>query len=173
MEVFCENLNAYETSLQFGLPQQTAWMRNCRGKAVKLLDIHKHRPPKTEQYRFIHMTRNSWDQAKSQQMFLTLTTGIKFDNHSLRKLQRSIKRDREAVRQLLPCYKNSTSLEIKFSELITYPHTVADQVAQFCEAPLEVEAMAAIVIPRTPEPIGGHLEALQIRGIEGLKYGNC
>lgn len=163
MPVFCENYQSYETQRQFDLPHRSDWMERCRGKAVKILDIHQHRPPKTERYRFIHMVRNTRDQTESIEKFTRLMTGLTWDKHGFRKMQRSLKRDRETVRQLLPRYKGSMVLEVKFSELVTQPSVAAQQVARFCDCDLDVAKMVAVVIPRDPAALGGAIEVLQMR----------
>lgn len=150
LPIYAENTWAYETPLNTRLPEESAWLQDCRGKAVKIIDPHRFTPPKGLPCRFIWMTRNIREQAKSQVKFLR-TLGHEIPKCEIKTLIRYIDRDMTICVQLLKTYQRPL-LHVRFESLIKHPMLTAKRVSVFCDG-LNVEAMARCVKKRSPKAL--------------------
>lgn len=147
MPVFADDLLSYETNLVRELPQNWRWLRNCQGKAVKILDPHKHAPHSLYTYRFIWMDRNPLQQAKSSRKFMQ-AIGLPFSRHEVAAWARSIERDVPECLEVLK--RRGEVLRVRFEDVLSHPQREAKRVADFCGL-VAVDEMAGVVIARRPE----------------------
>lgn len=161
MEVYADNMDSFETIKNMELPKYDAFLYDCRGKAVKILDPLYFKPPGGKHnYRFIWMWRNPADIVKSQYKFfkhlqpntppLTLQSMVRLSN----------KADTDYLnsKALLASYKNSKMLVVSFAEALEDPLKTADIVAEFLDKDFDTYKMAAVVADRGPECCEGFLE---------------
>lgn len=147
---------AFETDHALTLPEQTAWLDECEGKAVKILEPLRFRPPAGREYRFILMRRKPMEQAKSQIKFLRWM-GMNADTKQTRRMANGLLADYPRMLGLLMALGPVHT--VSFEELLRHPRVVGKAVAGFLERELDVEKMAAQVITRGPECLEGMLEA--------------
>ena len=162
IEPYADNLYSYEAEDVLGLPSQTKWLDKAEGKAVKILEPLEYRPPKTRAYRFVVMTRDPIEQAKSQVKFARATgVDIAANQKTIRILAGSNERDTAALIKMIQGYPNAALLVISFEALILDPLEQALLVSDFCGG-LHVSAMTAEVIDRLPQCLPYLLELEQI-----------
>lgn len=166
MEVYCEpeNINnSYETNKIMGLPDHFLWLEDCKGKAVKVLDPHRWRLPQAYEYKVLFASRNLKEQAKSQYKLLAALGAINplygsRKRNQLRKIERCLKDDRRVSLRRFLIMERCEAMEIHFENILSYPLTEAERIAQFLGRDLDVEKMASVVVERSPENYDGFLE---------------
>lgn len=153
-----------------GLPEGAGWVRECRGRAMKVLNPHRSRLPFGHSYRFIWLDRDVREQAKSCVKILK-SVGIPANRDDRQGIEAGIKRDRRpalgAVRELGPV------LVLAFERLLETPAIVASEISQFCGGGLDVLAMASEVLPRSPRCLDYVLERHQVRGTGDSAFGEA
>ena len=170
---------SYETDLVTRLPADSAWLADCRGKAVKLLDPHRWTPPPGLPYRFIWMQRNPKEQAKSQVKFLKRLQQEQQHNihypaiwpsqymrlvtsRDVPNFRKQIQFDMRRCVSILESYRRPW-LRVRFESVLKHPTLVADNVSRFCGG-LDVEAMVTCVRKRPVHCVPGMLEYEQEEG---------
>lgn len=150
---------AYETRRVFGLPDDAGWLEDCRGMAVKLLDLHHGMPlPPAKPYRFILMARDPVQQAASMRKFMRELGGMQIDAESDPEVARSIQRDQKTIERHIR--QRGPVLKVRFEDVFGDPKGTAARVARFCDDELDAEVMAGVVCDRPPECFPGLLEAV-------------
>lgn len=130
----------------------TPW-EECDGKAVKLVDSHLHFPP-AGSYRVIRLHRDLIQQARSTNKWVGAVSGIQALPVS--RLIGSIRRDYVTIDEWAAKH---ITLHLPFEDLVGKPREAAKTIAHFVQTTLNVDAMAACVIPRGPEC---HAELLEV-----------
>lgn len=137
----------------------TAWVHDCHGKAVKVLDAVARMPLMAVPYRVILMRRNHTEQARS---FLKFGRWIGMesdpnDRAVVKKVAESF--DQDFNRLHAACLDLGPTRIIDFESVLGDPATSASQVCGFIDIPsLFTTAMAAQVIPRQTECLPYMLE---------------
>ena len=159
--VYCEPGNvgiSFETNQAVRLPAAHAWLNECEGKAVKILEPTTFRPPSGPTYRFILMQRDVWEQAKSQVKFLRVVGGIRAVRmEDVPRLARGLVQDYPKMLEFLQGL--GLVLPLRFEEVLAEPGLMARTVQAFLGRPLDTDKMAAQVFPRDPRCLKGLLEA--------------
>lgn len=146
---YADNFVSYETSKVLGLPRHAEWLVLCEGKAVKLVEPLYLMPLPRRSWRFILMRRDPMEQAKSQIKFIRmLGTPIADDAPTLGVLAASLKADLPKMRRQLG--KLGPMIEVAFEDVLADPLGSARRIEAFLGVPLDTDAMAARVIPRSP-----------------------
>lgn len=147
------------------VPLAAAFITTCEGKAVKVLDPHRHRLPHGFKYRVIWMKRDYDEQARSQLKFLSLVGGMAIPNkrQAEKKIAASIEFDHRLSMAMLVNEYRSSMLRVSFESLLINSEDEAARVAAFClPDALDVAAMAAVVVPRPFACLPGLLEAATV-----------
>jgi len=156
MPVFRETDSwSYETELITKLPDDSAWLQECYGKAVKLLDPHRWTPPQGLPYRIIWMTRIWQEQAKSQVKFLK-ALGKPISKKDVPYFRKMIKQDTGTCLLLLKQY-HCPFLRVQFESLLKHPTLIAEKVSAFCGG-LDVGKMVSCVKKRSVRCLPGMME---------------
>jgi hypothetical protein len=159
MQIFCDagKTESCETDHIFGLPSNWGWLSECQGKAVKLLDPHKNRPVSSFEFRFIWMNRDPIEQAKSQlkllNVFGEMNVGSRHEIRAMASLNRRDLKDALGV-----CKLFGPTMAINFEDVLTHPEPIARSVSLFLDRELDVKAMAAQVVQRSPKCLHYMLE---------------
>jgi|SRR6185295_9069033 len=166
---------SYEDDRARDIPLSAAFLRECQGKAVKVLDPHRHQLAREFDYDILWIHRDTTEQARSMVKFLR-ACGARIVNGraAVRAIARSIPEDYLAFQRLRPHLAHRV-LELSFERLITEPRQVAAGVDAFLGRDLDVGAMAASVVFRTPHCLPGMLEVDQLeadRAVESTKEGD-
>jgi len=146
---------SYETERITRLPDDSAWLQECHGKAVKLLDPHRWTPLPGLPYRFVWMHRDAKQQAKSQVKFLK-TLGKRVSNKDIPFFRKQIQRDTATCLRLLKSY-HCPLLRVRFESTLKHPLLIAEKVSRFCGG-LDVEKMTACVKKRPVRCLSGMME---------------
>lgn len=159
MRVVPDEGPAHEDQRAVTLPGEAAWLAECRGAAIKILDIHTFTPPPAHPYRFIVLTRDTAEQAASQiKMLGAFGNAVRTDRRMRRSLTVQIAKDEMRIRRLVAFYPDSAHLLLRFENVLTDPLGAARAMAALVDQPLDVDAMAAVVIRRPPQCLAGMLE---------------
>jgi hypothetical protein len=166
---------SYEDDRAQDIPLSAEFLRECQGKAVKVLDPHRHELAREFDYDILWIHRDPTEQARSMVKFLRACGG-RIDNGRsvVRAIARSIPEDYLAFQRLRPHLAHRV-LELSFERLLTEPRTVSARVAEFLGRDLDVGAMVAAVIYRTPRCLPGMLELDQLeadRAVASTKGGD-
>ena len=156
LPTYAENNVAFESHDIFRLPADHAWLDAVEGKAIKLLEPLYLAPLPIRDWRFILMTRDEEQQAKSQLKFLNFLGGTLIPERSWKRMAKSLRTDVPRMRALLG--ERGAVLEIAFEAVLAKPFDVAEKLADFVGMPLDCRAMAQRVIPRSPKNYPGLLE---------------
>ena len=141
--------NSWETERMLGLPISTAWLDECRGRAVKILEPLQFTPPRIGyRYRFIWMTRDPHQQARSQvKMLRAADVRVVVD---LPRHRASLRQDEVRALELLRSYDGDLEV-VAFEQVLGDPHGTALRLARHLDLSLCVEAMASVVMARDPQ----------------------
>jgi len=151
---------SFEDARAAAVPLSATFLRDCQGRAVKILDPHRHQLMEGFAYEVLWLHRDPDQQAQSQLKFLRDVGGmpVQADRRTRRAIARSIVEDYQAFQRLragLSCHR---ILELHFERLLTAPNTCAVRIVEFLERPLDRLRMAEVVIPRPPTCLAGFLE---------------
>lgn len=146
------------------LPRHHEWLADCRGKAIKILDPHRHTPPTHYPYRWVFMRRDSRQQALSQIKFLEALFGSQITY--TRKLRESIRADNQRLPAWLrERYGKNNVLVVRFEKLISNPLDTALRVCRFLSVgSSEAEVMTNAIHRREPECLSTLWELEAIAG---------
>lgn len=167
IEPFCDaeqNRYSYETHHTMRLPRENEFLLGCYGKAVKILDPQRHTPPPLHRYRFVWMKRNYREQAKSLVKFMhAAAPATQRLTPKLDRMADSLERDEKVMRPELKAMGDI--IVVRFESLIKRPKHEAQRVASFLNMDgLAAEAMAKVVVKRSPKCYKGLLEAQLMKG---------
>jgi hypothetical protein len=140
-------------SVSYEMPSLSALLgvSDLAGHAVKVLDmiLYGSLPfyAKVRDWRFIWLDRNPWQQALSQEKFVTwVMPGLKVDHAAL---MESYRVDRPIA--LGKLQRLGPVLTLAFEDLLADPLEGARSVEGFLDQPFDVEAAAAAVHKRGPK----------------------
>lgn len=170
MEIYAESPTSGEHSDVLRLPKETAFLEQCEGKAIKVLDVHRNRLPRTHDYCFIWTQRNSIEQAKSHQKMLGLLMNRTFTWAETKGLAKALDIDTPRVQDFLRRQYGAHVLVIQFEDVLAAPAIYAGEVAEFIRERafvaggidavprLDLDRMAAVVLPRSRKCLPNLLE---------------
>jgi hypothetical protein len=155
---------AYETKITLELPGNWEWLLDCGGRAVKVLDPHRHQLPPWLPYRFVWMRRDFRQQARSSKRFGKLMNEAQAAEAHLRgqpaptpiaiprlsALIERLKHESRAALELLAMYPYGQLTVIDFEDVLREPARAAVVLARAVgRDDLDLEAMVAQVIERS------------------------
>jgi hypothetical protein len=128
------------------LAEDSAWVRQARGRAVKVVSRLLHCLPADEEYRVLFMQRDLNEVLASQRAMLRRQRRpVEVDDGRLAGIFASHLRQ---VEEWLATQPQIQTLWIDHRQAIAEPLAVANRVAGFLGRPLDVAAMARVVDPR-------------------------
>jgi len=144
---------AHEAAVVFnGGTLSSYWLRTVPGSAVKVLDPQRGRLGQGIPYRVIWLDRDHDEQAKSHAKFMGIFSGgVTMRREERRAFARSYVRDRPAAFRVLRAAGAEQFLEVHFEVILAAPLHAAAAINRFCGGHLDVQKMAAVVLPRGPE----------------------
>jgi hypothetical protein len=151
----------FEVEAVKSLAADSAWLRSCRGRAVKVVSpLLQHLPPDLY-YRLVFMLRPIEEVVTSQRRMLEregsgAATGEAFAG--------SLRAHLQDVRRWLLTRTNFDVLFVQYRNLIEHPHTEAQRVAAFVGRSLAVAKMAESISPELYRERAGGLSAPPAEG---------
>jgi hypothetical protein len=128
------------------LAQESAWIVEAQGKAIKVIyRLLPHLPPH-HRYNILLMERNIEEVYASQQAMLE-STEHPAAGQDRPTILRAFERDFDAVKQWLTRQANIRCMTVPFRELVDHPVLWAERVAGFLGYALDRDGMAASVEP--------------------------
>lgn len=129
----------------------SAFLDTCRGRALKVLDPHRNQLPRGFAYRLIWISRDVRQQAQAAIKFARwVGCGIPDDARTRAAFARSIAHDRELFRRRDQPHLHLTRLDLTFEGILADPVGTSLALAAWLDRPLDIAAMAAAVMARSP-----------------------
>lgn len=156
---------SYETAATLRLPQEWDWLMSCEGRAIKVLDPHRHQLPPMLPYHFVWMRRNVRQQARSQRRFVRMLSDAGHDipTPSLSDLIARLKHESHAALKLLAMYPWGVLTVVDFENVLANPAEGAVKIARASgRSDLDLQAMANAVHDRGPRCLAVPWELSQL-----------
>jgi hypothetical protein len=139
--------------------------KECRGKAVKVVDTYKQFPPVGYSYKIIYLQRDPIQQALSFNKFLREIVGQ--PELPLQLVQDSFAQSYGLINQWFNRSKGVKGI-VKFEDILSKPQIVARRLARIVGQKLDTSAMAKSVVDRSAKCYPGFLEMSLIDKVEGF-----
>lgn len=145
---------SYEKDELIGGCDLESVMPKITGRASKLLDAHRVSkwPSEIPNCKIIWLERNIKEQAKSQVKFLQLAAGLDIPSSAWRVMRSQLRMDHSQCMRVLDF---RDILVLHFERILKDPIAVAHTLERYLEMPMNVEAMASVVIQRSPKCAAG------------------
>jgi len=128
------------------LAQDSSWIEEARGKAIKIIyRLLPHLPPRLE-YDILFMERDLHEIYDSQKTMLEAKSDPSAGQDRDRMVH-ALGRDLDMVREWLAKQASIRCISVPYAKMVREPERWAVQVAQFLGRDLDVGAMAAVVDP--------------------------
>lgn len=122
-----------------------SWLRDARGRAVKIISYLVRHLPGENNYKVIFMLRDMEEVLASQAKMLERRgEGNDTDDEQMRQLFES---DLWRTRYFIKHNRNVEALEVGYRDVLDDPESQARRIAAFLGGQRDVEAMAAVVDP--------------------------
>lgn len=157
--VVADNHHSYEDDRANLMNAEFNFLRECQGKAVKLLLADEMKLPELP-YDFIWCRRSAREQALSQLKFLKHVGGLSGIRMELEwpRLAQGISRDTLPAQAKLRNLPGARLCEVWFERVLAYPRDEAHKLGLWLGKALDVDAMVAQVKPRTAQCYQGFME---------------
>lgn len=133
----------YEFERVKQLPQDTAWLPDAEGKAVKMVSMLLYELPKDRQYRVIFMRRAMPEILASQKkMLLRRNHDMHIDDAEMKELFEGHVKNISAWLKEQP---HLTVLEVWYNDMMKQPAIEAERINTFLGGQLDTQAMANTV----------------------------
>lgn len=151
MEVVTDNIRTADTDNPRGyyefervkkIKQDTSWLLEARGKAVKMVSQLLYDLPAGERYRIIFMERNMEEMLDSQEKMLA-RLGRKAAPRD--EIQRSFGLHLERLFQWLEQQRNMEVIRTSYNTLLQYPEEQARRVRDYLGGSVDLESMVNTV----------------------------
>jgi hypothetical protein len=134
----------YEFERVKRLPEDTAWLPDAQGKAVKVISALLPKLPPAFVYKIIFMRRNIQEILNSQKQML-IRRGEPTDTISDQRLISAFQHHLEFVRNWVAGQPNITVLYTDYDAILKDPFSSSQSINRFLGASLDTEKMAKIV----------------------------
>ena len=122
------------------------WLRDCRGKVVKIISFLLLDLPEENFYKVIFMRRNLEEVIASQNKML-VRRGEPTDEANDAKMIQRYKMHLRKVEYVLEEYDNFEAIDVDYRQALEDPRTYAARIGEFLGAKLDLDRMAAVVDP--------------------------
>ena len=126
--------------------EDTSWLREARGKAIKIISFLLRYLPERFDYRVIFMHRNLAEVLDSQARLLALRgESSDTEDSQMRELFEDHLSGTRRMLEARPCFE---VLDVSFNDILADSSREAERVNRFLGGRLDVERMAAVVRPK-------------------------
>jgi hypothetical protein len=126
--------------------EDRGWLRDCRGKVVKIISFLLLDLPEENFYMVIFMRRNLEEVIASQNKML-VRRGEPTDEANDKKMIQRYKMHLRKVEYVLEEYDNFEAIDVDYRQALEDPRTYAARIGEFLGAKLDLDRMAAVVDP--------------------------
>jgi hypothetical protein len=149
---------SFEDDRASSIPLAASFIKECQGKAVKVLDPHRHQLPSGFRYRLIWLHREPIEQARSTLKFMQVCgLGVPQNRETRHALAASFKVDYRAFLRV-SAGLNMSWLRLWFEDILAFQVEAATRLQDFVGCHLNIPAMADAVQARGPHCLPGMLE---------------
>ncbi len=124
-----------------------SWMRQGRGRAIKVVSSLLEHLPRTNNYRVLFIQRNLQEILVSQSKMLA-ARGESGGSASDSEMRRFYETHLTRIKHFLSHELGFECLEVHYAEVVRNPRAVAQEVKTFLRANLEIDAMVKVVDER-------------------------
>jgi len=153
LEVLTDNLRKpdednpkgyYEFERVKQLPDDTAWLDEAEGKAVKVLgELIKHLPGDYH-YKIVFMERNLEEIIESQTKMLK-RKGEDPDDISKDELRDTFKEYRKILKKQISSSPNMEVIYISYNDIMSHPEPVVESISAFFDGDLDKNKMLSVI----------------------------
>jgi hypothetical protein len=134
----------YEFEQVKKITKDTAWVAECRGKAVKMVSMLLYHLPKEMNYKVIFMRRKMEEVLASQRIMLG-RQGKKIESKRDAKMYELFEKHLKEIDTWMAKQQNIDVLYIDYNEAIRDPVGNAEKVKGFLGEELDVDKMAGVI----------------------------
>ncbi len=127
------------------LERDSSWLAEAEGRAVKIVSLLLYSLPQQFEYRILFLRRSLDEIQQSQAAMLQRNQPHAIGG--VRDLRSDFERHLQHLKEWWRTQMNMSVQECDYAEIIHSPRKQAAAVAQFLNAPLDLDAMAAAVDP--------------------------
>ena len=153
MKLFVDNLRTadednpkgyYELEKVRKLKEDSSWLKDARGTAIKIISMLLFYLPQEEKYHILFMRRDLSEILASQKQMLA-RRGVKKNHAEDGAMGRLFQKHLGEVGAWMNGQRNIQVIDVDYSETIRNPFQNAQRINQFLGASLDVESMAEVV----------------------------
>jgi hypothetical protein len=126
--------------------EDRGWLRDCRGKVVKIISFLLLDLPEENFYKVVFMRRNLEEVIASQNKML-VRRGEPTDESNDEKMIQRYKMHLRKVDYVLEEFDNFEAIDVDYGQALEDPRTHAARIGEFLGAKLDLDKMAAVVDP--------------------------
>ena len=125
----------------------TDWLREARGRAVKVVSSLLRFLPETYEYRIIFMRRPLSEVVRSQDRMMT-ALGHSLGHTDPQQLLEELEGHIQHIGRLLAARRCFRSLDVEYAAALRDPRAAAERIAAFLDRPLDIDRMASVADER-------------------------
>jgi len=137
----------YEFERVKKLPDDTAWLPDAEGKAVKIITQLLLKLPETHSYRILFMRRKIDEILASQKKMLIRRGTYKEDGPSADRMRDIMLKHVDQVFAWMKKQENVDFLPVNYNEMLADPTPLVPQINEFLGGDLDTDAMLSVVDP--------------------------
>lgn len=134
----------YELERVKSLTRDASWLKECRGKAVKIISMLLDSLPDHHAYHIIFMER-SLPEVLASQKRMQQRRGTADPGENDDQLTTLFRQHLDAVKQALPSRPNVRTQYVSYRSVVGSPRLTAEQICEFLRRDLDIEAMVKAV----------------------------
>ena len=142
----------YEFEAVKNLPDDTRWIPEARGKAVKIISMLLYQLPPTERYRVLFMERNLEEVLSSQESMLRRLNRTPAPHDQM---SESFRVHLSRLEEWLSVQNHISNLKVPYQGLIDQPEAQSAMISRFLGKPLNQQRMSQVVDPALYRSRGG------------------
>jgi len=134
----------YEYERVKQLPDDTGWLNEAKGKAVKVLgELIKHLPGDYH-YKIVFMERNLDEIIESQTKMLK-RKGEDPDDISKDELRKTFKNYRKILKKQISASPNMEVIYVNYNDIMSHPEPVIESISAFFDGELDTKKMLSVI----------------------------
>ena len=134
----------YEYEKVKTMKEDTSWLGECEGKALKIISALLYHLPGDREYKIIFMERILEEILASQEVMLDSVLGKKLAQND-RATAKHFQEHLDRVKDWLAKQRNIHTIYVNYGEAVQNPFEISSQVARFIGGRLQTEKMANAV----------------------------
>ena len=134
----------YEFERVKDLPEDTEWLENAEGKAVKVLAEQIKHLPDGYDYKVIFMERNLEEIIESQRKML-IRQGKDPDKVSREELRDMFTKYRSILKNEISSHPNMEVIYVSYNDIMSHPEVSVDSIIAFHNGELDKEKMVNVI----------------------------